>query len=457
MINQKVRFIPWLVIFTASIICLNTASAANWYVRPSGGGGAGTSWTDAWNDMDGINFSSVSCGDTIWVAGGTYGGTLTLNKNCTNNSRLYIRRARSDAGECTGAAGWSAAYTSNINHTGSGSNPAIRVSSGTTANYITVSGRTTAGGGSNGWHINFSGTGGNADSGMDFQNGATSIVGNTFEYIDIQGAGNVTYPNGGRGVDLTPYQATCNGNTFSHIKIWDWESGAYGCYCNGTTWEYITMYNIMAVNWGQYHPNGIYHCGGENNVTVRYSNFHSESNACGEGIFSNGGDGWQIYGNVFYNITDSGAKAIQLRSGNMTNFKLFNNTFDNVSLPLYNSGGTCGSGSETKNNLLYGTDSFSCGATSNNLTASSSDIWINRSSHDYHIVGTIGSGYPRNAGTSLSGYFTSDSSGNTFGSDGAWDIGAYEFVSADNMNKPTDNTDNTDKPMKPKNLSIVAP
>jgi hypothetical protein len=447
MLYRKIVLIHFAVIIAFCLFCVESISAANWYVRPSGGGGTGASWADAWNNMNGINFSSVSCGDTIWVAGGTYTGVLALNKNCTSGSRLYIRRARSDANECTGAAGWSAGYDSNINHIGSGGSPAIRVSTGTTANYITVSGRTTASGGNNGWHINFSGTGGNAAFGMDFQNGASSITGNTFEYMDIQGPGNVNYPGGGRGVDLTPYQASCSGNTFSHMKIWDWESGAYACYCDGTTWEYITMYNIMAQNWSQFHPNGIYHCGGENNITVRYSNFHAEANGCGEGIFSNGGDGWKIYGNVFYNLTASGTKAIQLRSGTMTNFKVFNNTFDNVISPLYFSEGRCGSGAEARNNLFYNAGAFTCGSSSNNLTAGSTGVWVNRSSHNYQIVGTVGPNYPRNAGISLSAFFSKDVSGNAFGEDGAWDIGAYEFSAGTS----------TDHPTPPDNLRMVSP
>jgi hypothetical protein len=422
----------FVCIILSCLICVSAASAANWYVRPSGGSGSGTNWTAAWNGLQGINFSQVSCGDTIWVAGGTYTGTLTLNNSCTSGSRLYIRRARSDASECTGASGWSSSYDSTINHTGTGSSSAIQVSSGATANYITVSGRTTASGGSNGWYVNFTGTGGNAASGFAFENGAKSIISNTFEYMDIQGPGNVTYPNGGRGIDLTPYTTSCTGNTFSHMKIWDWESGAYACYCDGTTWEYITMYNIMAVNWSQYHPDGIYHCGGENNITIRYSNFHGETNQIGDGIFSNGGDGWRIYGNVFYNLDDSTKKAIQLRDGTMTNFKMFNNTFDKVANPIYLSGGACGSGSEMRNNLFYASSSSPCGTASNNLTiASSPNPFVNRTAHDYHILSTIGTNYPRNSGINLSSYFTTDMNGTAFGGDGAWDIGAYEYASGD--------------------------
>jgi hypothetical protein len=55
--------------------------------------------------------------------------------------------------------------------------------------------------------------------------------------------------------------------------------------------------------------------------------------------------------------------------------------------------------------------------------------FVNRAARDYRIVATTGSGYPRNAGTSLMGLFTTDLSGVPFGADGLWDIGAYEFES----------------------------
>ena len=40
------------------IICFHAvdAQAADWYVKSSGGSGSGTSWTAAWNGMDGINW-----------------------------------------------------------------------------------------------------------------------------------------------------------------------------------------------------------------------------------------------------------------------------------------------------------------------------------------------------------------------------------------------------------------
>ena len=79
--------------------------------------------------------------------------------------------------------------------------------------------------------------------------------------------------------------------------------------------EYIDMYDIMAANWSTYHPNGIYTSGAPGGI-VRYSVFHKgpDGNGVGEGIFfeqSGGSTDWQIYGNVFYDLDQSGWKAIE--------------------------------------------------------------------------------------------------------------------------------------------------
>jgi hypothetical protein len=99
------------------VVISTSADAANWYVRPSGGSGSGTSWTAAWNDFDSINWSSVAAGDTIWVAGGSY-GDLTPAKSGNSGAWINIRRARSDSTACTGAAGWSSGYDSTVVQTG---------------------------------------------------------------------------------------------------------------------------------------------------------------------------------------------------------------------------------------------------------------------------------------------------------------------------------------------------
>jgi hypothetical protein len=252
------------------------------------------------------------------------------------------------------------------------------------------------------------------------------------EYMDLQGPGAITYSGDGRGINATPFTGA-TGNVFSHMSIFEWESAIYHAGINGSTFEYLDVYDIMAANWSSYHPNGIY-VNGSSNVVVRYSKFHKgpKGNGVGEGIFFEQGGGasnWQIYGNLFYDLDSTGLKAIEITS-TVPGLRIYNNTFDNIIVPgIFVNAGSCGSGSEVKNNLSFATSApDACGSMSNNLTIASSPMpFVNRSAKDYRIVGTIGSGYPRNAGANLGSIFAADMLGAGFGSDGAWDVGAYEY------------------------------
>ena len=216
------------------------------------------------------------------------------------------------------------------------------------------------------------------------------------------------------------------------------------------TFEWVDVYDIMAVNWSTFHPNGIFTNSTPNGI-VRYSRFHRgpKGNGVGEGIFfeqAGGSTGWLIYGNVFYDLNSSGWKSIQMTS-NVGPIRIFNNTFDNTGVPgVFVNQGSCGSGSEVRNNLGIQTSFDSCGTGSNNLVTSSASVWVNRAARDYHIVNTVGSGFPRNAGTNLSSVFTTDPDGVTFGSDGTWDIGAYESSSGGQT-----------APSAPTGLSVTVP
>jgi len=406
-------------------------SNANWYVRPSGGSESGTSWTAAWNGLNGIDWSAVSCSDTIWVAGGTYDKALVPNKDCSGNNRLHIRRARVDAMECVGADGWKASFDDTINHTAS---PAISFSYGYTNRNIMISGRSTANPGhwaGYGWYLNMKGiTGGTATS---FVNGKTDDV--TLEYMEAEGPGVIYYTSEGTAIDLLQYSGTNTNLLISHWKIHGFSSGIYMCGVPiNPIFEYIDMYNNRAENASSYHPDGWYSCG-INGFTVRYSKLHGVTDSAGfahEGIFHGncGGTTW-IYGNQFYDQTDSTAKSIETNPNSYPSctLKILNNTFYNVYNPIWNSHADCLPGSEVRNNIFYNCTGRvdSCGTASNNLRINSPNPFVNANANDFHIISTTGTKYPRNAGMDLSGYFRTDGDGVPFGGDGAWDIGAYEY------------------------------
>lgn len=433
---MKRLFIVSLLLFVFHAIDVN---AADWYVRPDGGvygSENGTDWRNAFDGFTGISWASVSCGDTIWVAGGIYTQHLVLQKKCTGWTRLYISRARSDAAECTGTAGWDAGFDSIIHQVNKG----IRIWGD--YDYITVSGRAAASGGNHGWWMDYSTA--TQGSAIEFINGSDADY-NLFEYMDIQGPGYITYTSDGRGLDLTPHipdgPISATGNIFSHLKIWNWETAVINVGVDNSTFEYLEMYDIGAINASTFHPNGIIIWSSSGGI-VRYSKFYMGPNnhGVGEGIFfeQNGGcSNWMIYGNLFYNQVNNG-KNIQISSP-APNLKIWNNTFYNNTFNAvqYTNSGACDSNGEFRNNLIISSGSGSCGTSSNNLTQSSPNPFVNSGSRDFHIVSTTGASYSRNKGYNLSASFTADRDGVTFGGDGVWDIGAFEFYFTD-ISRPSE-------------------
>lgn len=84
--------------------------ATSHYVRKGATGSSdGSDWTNAWNELDQINFSSMACGDTIWIGGGTYTTNLNISKTCTATSPLLIQTVLSIDSVPTSAAGYTTA------------------------------------------------------------------------------------------------------------------------------------------------------------------------------------------------------------------------------------------------------------------------------------------------------------------------------------------------------------
>src|SRR5208337_4546126 len=91
-----------------------SASAANWYVRPGGAGSkTGADWNNAW-DIGSIGWSSVSGGDTIWIAGGTYTSQIIPTKSGSSGNYIYLKRVLSTDGVPSAAAGWSSSYVGQV-------------------------------------------------------------------------------------------------------------------------------------------------------------------------------------------------------------------------------------------------------------------------------------------------------------------------------------------------------
>jgi hypothetical protein len=409
--------------------------AANWYVRPNGstyGSGTGQSWVNAWNGFGGINWGSVANGDTIWVAGGTYSQDLKPNKTATASAPISIRRARSDAAECTGSSGWNSSFDSLITH-----RPGGIVFDADDA-YIIISGKTTASGGihsikpvrgsQHGWLLSRSAS--TEGAGVEWAGGSDNC---TIEFLELEGAGEINISGDMRAFDMTPSSGTASGNIISHCWAHDWESFGYCVGASSPIFEYCIVEDIAPRNTATFHPNGIITWGAPNGI-VRYCVFRKGPHGlgCGEGIFfeqSGGSTGWQIYGNIFHDLDYSGVKAIEISSA-VGAIKIFNNTFVNILVgTIYGSDSPSASGGEQRNNFVYkaGVSSVTGLTSSQNVTATSTAAFVDYASRDLHIVPNSGAGYARDVGAALSTAFNTDMDGHIRGADGAWDAGAFEY------------------------------
>ena len=98
------------------LICSH-AFGATWFVR-SGASGNGTSWANAWANPRAINWSGLSAGDTVCIAGGTYSGgsgSIVTNKSGTSTAPITIKRAYALDSKCgSKTTGWSSAYDAQV-------------------------------------------------------------------------------------------------------------------------------------------------------------------------------------------------------------------------------------------------------------------------------------------------------------------------------------------------------
>jgi hypothetical protein len=91
-----VVFITFLMNVSAMVISANSAIAAtSYYVSKNGNNSGGTSWINAWSELDQINWSNIHPGDTIHIDGGktemVYLSALHIGKSGTSDNRITIK------------------------------------------------------------------------------------------------------------------------------------------------------------------------------------------------------------------------------------------------------------------------------------------------------------------------------------------------------------------------------
>ncbi len=436
--NRKMIFRCFIGIFSIAIlfVSVSTAFSANWYVRKGAtGSNNGSNWTNAWNEMNQINWSSVSPGDTIWLAGGTYTTPISVAKSGTLTNRINVQRVRSTDTVPVAAAGWNGAFDTQviINN-----DRAIRFESSTNGvgSYVTIDGRIDSGiraytSCSTNW----------ADSALSVEtNNITDIV---VQYIDMAGpGGRAAYPHGTdcNGVRLYNNGGKIINPTIRYNRIHGVITGTRILGQQGGLWEYNKFYHNDTTT--DYHANlvAVRQC--YNTITFRYNDMYEYM---GEGIMlgamaADTPCAVEIYGNVFH--TDSGQpggspRALELQYMPWT-VKFYNNTIADlaISVTLAQTGAAWGAGSEMRNNIFCSTSKPSYPATTTHNVFSNSSIAVGTNTQI--VTSSIFTDYlgkdftlalPTNVGYGLPSPYNADKLSKTRGRDASWDIGAYEYES----------------------------
>jgi len=439
----------------------------NLYVTPSGAGGtSGTNWSNAFAGFGDVVWGSgvgqLSAGDTLWVAGGSsqYTTALELKGSGTAGFPIYIKRVRATNTEPAAAAGWSSAYDDTVT-IASGTALNIWVESEATngpGHYVVVDGQITDG-------IKIRPVDTSLSSAISI--GGQGYFGSTFRYLGIYGPssnaveGSKTWTNDVRGLRLYGYTSTSwdSGDVYPSDIVFEKMTfsgvvtAAALAYCQRITMQSNDWHTIESVV-GDPHGNIVY-CSRVIDFTFRHNEVHDSMFAVGLFFtyFGNGNvqsSNVHIYGNLFRDTTQASDRCIEVRtqSTNEGPFYIYNNTFVNVKQGInINSPLNTNAPSFIRNNLfvnvasgeinLYGTEPNL--TTNNNYTATSAGYTNFVSSGTTNILSApyawqyvrdlrlAAGAAPINLGTNLGTTYQLDKVGYIRGTDGAWDVGAYEY------------------------------
>lgn len=419
----------------ALLIIPKLVFGANWYVRPGGAGShTGADWNNAW-DAGSIGWSSVSAGDTIWMAGGTYSSTMVPGKSGTSSSFINVKRVTSGDSVPVAAAGWSSSFDSHV--TIATSTTCINWSAGSqVGSYIAIDGRTKYG-------IELSAPDYNFEAG-----GAVVFTGGNFIHdiiitnVDMHGPGTGTFAN-----NLAPFNANSTGGVSASnvltidCLIHDSVNLCRMRYATNMTFQRVHFYNS---NGSGQHPDmfDILGSGYMHFTQCEFNNWAVE----GFMIWSTLSHDFYI-DNCLIHDPIGGTSATFLWSANQSQgpVYLYNNTFVNVgNITSSQANQYPFTGGQARNNIYWSSSWYGSFVLTDsdydfsdisipgaNSISSGSNPFVNYAGGDYSIIGTVSASYPRNKGVTLSSTYQTDFAGNTHGADGTWDIGAYEYAACD--------------------------
>jgi len=411
------------------MLCATQAWAATHFVR-AGASGNGSSWSSAWGNLNSIAWSSLSPGDVVCIAGGSYSGSLTTGASGASGSPIVVKRAvASDASCGSTTAGWNSAFDAQVVMTGT-----ITLQS----NYVTIDGIV-----KNGISIVMQNPSGRDYVGIGV---GAPTNGATLRYIEVSGPCLANFSS-----------CTQNGDHRS-ISLNHWNGSSYDLQ-NNMAMQYLNLHGACTLLWSAHstntviehsrfadnstngtaacHPNVIAEQD-STNMTFRYNevtNWQVEGiMACPNSACSSS---WQIYGNLWHDpMKGSYPRILEAQANNNGPYLFYNNTVVNNYYECAGTanGGSFAAGTQARNNI-YWNSGGSCGLPDQDYDYSNQAIsgeahgqgyasnpFINLAAQDYHLAFHI-------QGLALPTPYNIDFDGNSRASDGIWDRGAYQYGS----------------------------
>lgn len=402
----------WIAIL--ALLLPLSASATTWFVRPTfSGTHNGTSWTTAWSDTAGISWGSVSAGDTVCLAGGTY-THLIPGVNGTSGNVITVKRAIASDTLCgSTTTGWNSAFDATvimsfINFTN------------LTGDWFVFDGSVLKG-----WQINV--PQGNGTGSVDFSGSGArhDIVFQNFDLIgpcDVANGSTCTHTGNDAAFYVccaSPFNITIRYTAVHGVcTAFQWASA-------GALLEHDEIYYVDDATGANCHPDIVFAGGGGG--TIRNSSIHDFSD---ENLLISDAtpDTWAFYGNIMYNFRST-ARIAEAQQASQT-LILYNNTFDSPTNGMTTAaGGSWNGASSERNNIweggitapLSGVDYELCstGACTGTHSVTATPPFVNLGANNYNLTTHTA------AGLNLGSPYNVDANGTTRTN---WDRGAFEFV-----------------------------
>jgi len=399
------------------------SSSNQHYVRADAtGSNDGSSWNNAWNELDQINWGDVEAGDVIEIAGGTYSTNLVMSASGVPGQEVTIKRTDNPL------------YNSQVN----------------IHNFIDITGS----------HIVFDGT---------VDNGIKIMIPNTGGYIDghyIDTSGSdITIKNieiegpGYRTAHLARgIQPVSDNILFDNVNIHDFSAVAIRLNGgNGVTIQNSRLHNIaspgdavcQAERGVNCHSEHIAVFGGVSDFELKNSIISQDYDgdlASGFGMsFAQLSGGYiRVHDNKFFNV----GYPVYVNSdglGPVSEYVVNGNTFVGYRVPI----SSVGTPTQAVNNIFCNLESyFTQPVTRSAYSGGSHNLYCDDDRYrDSYIAATNSQvlspgehpfvdyfsdwhlAYATDPGIILSQPYVNDYEENSRGSDGLWDRGAYEFLS----------------------------